>query len=731
MRSASPLLRPLLAVGLVLGIAAWVQATHSPTRGTAAEPGAVLVPFVLESARQLGPVDAQVLVANVGPEGSPLRARRLRVVSEGTTLVDLPLDLDLPGDPRYREANRRIERLPHGHGHGERWFADPDAPEFAGQEVARAWTEVDALLDGLRADLAAGQPAPFAHVDFRLALDRVFAADDPPGTVRELELRVDVEGPGGPAALTVTHPVERLSPPLAVPPSLGSLGFDIHAGDLHVHSCHGEAVGACAPSTDCAAESLQTSGSFTYAQLKSQYQALGMDWFTATDHSYCINSDAEYATIVGECAALTDASFLVVPDIELSSDEEGAQVGSDLGDLLCILGGTAANHMGAHGIDSRKEGGSDGLLGFCNPLFGDALDPFSQNIAKVRAEGGYTIANHPAADSFAWNSFDAAVGIEADGLHGVEIWNGALQTGQGGNVARWVDWLLAGRILYAYSGSDTHDAAFAFGANHVLLDGQSFTIDNLEAALKAGRVFLSNEHQLVLEVDQGGATLPMGTLQALAPGAAADPLTLRVHYNFGADTATVTFFTGRVGDATETVACTSPPLTGSGVFECPATLDPSGRTWFRAYSESPGKAAYTNPVFFLPGSCDYGTYGAGLGGANVAALSSASSPSAGSWNTLDVSGFGPAAGPAFYALSPAQIPAGVPFLGGFLLVGAPFAFTGTGGLVGGAGSFSFPIPSDVVSGGTLYWQAAALDPGQPAGFGFSSGLVMTLCGLLR
>ncbi len=70
-------------------------------------------------------------------------------------------------------------------------------------------------------------------------------------------------------------------------------------------------------------------------------------------------------------------------------------------------------------------------------------------------------------------------------MHGVEIWNGGLQTGQGGNVGLWVDWLLAGRLLYAYGGSDTHDAAFDFGANHVIVDG-ALTDDNLEAALKAG-----------------------------------------------------------------------------------------------------------------------------------------------------------------------------------------------------------------------------------------------------
>ena len=70
-------------------------------------------------------------------------------------------------------------------------------------------------------------------------------------------------------------------------------GYSVHAGDLHVHSCHGEALDACAPSSDCTAESFQTSGSFSYAELRTMYEALGIDWFTATDHSYCINSETE------------------------------------------------------------------------------------------------------------------------------------------------------------------------------------------------------------------------------------------------------------------------------------------------------------------------------------------------------------------------------------------------------------------------------------------------------
>jgi hypothetical protein len=724
---------------LALFATAFVQAARrqDPRAGEAAH--AVLVPFLVEEHRVLGVSDAEVLVANAGPEGTELVLERLRVSAGGLDLVDQALGHRLPGDPRFARANSLIERLPSAERHGKerRAFAAADEAPLAGDAALAAQSEIEALVQAMGRDYAAGLPEPFLALAFPLATDQVFAPEDPPGTRRTLVFTLDYpRAPAGGAAgpletLTLERELVRGRAPLSPPAALKELGFALFAGDLHVHSCHGEALGACAPSTNCAAETFQTSGSFSYAELKSQYQALGLSWFSATDHSYCINSDSEYDLIAGECAALTDAAFVALPDTELSSDEVGPQIGSDVGDLAC-LGTTEANHMGAHGISTRKPGGSDGLLGFCDGLFSDALAPFTANIAAVRAEGGYAIANHPAdGSSFGWNSYAATQGLEAGGLHGVEIWNGATQTGQGGQVGRWVDWLLDGRILYAYSGSDTHDAAFAFGANHVLLE-EPLSATALEKALKAGRSFVSSEHVLVLEILHAGAVLPMGTLEALAPGTSASALTLRVHYNFGADSASITIFRGRVGDAAESVSFASGPLSGEGLLEVSATLDPSSRTWYRAYSEGAGETAYTNPVFFLPGSCAYSAFGAGLGGANTGALTSASSPTIASFNTLQASFPGALGTPVFFAASLVQIPAGAPLLGGFLLIGFPPIFSATGLLAGGQGAFAYQVPNDPgLVGGAVFWQAAALDPGAAQGFAFTNGLALTVCDLLQ
>ncbi|MCZ6597585.1 MAG: hypothetical protein O7B99_08105, partial [Planctomycetota bacterium] len=355
------------------------------------------------------------------------------------------------------------------------------------------------------------------------------------------------------------------------------------------------------------------------------------------------------------------------------------------------------------------------------------------NAAAIRAEGGYPIINHPVdGSSWAWNSKQATQGIEGDQMHGVEIWSGSTQSGQGGHVGDWVDWLLGGRILYCYSGSDTHDAAFAFGANHAVFEGESFTISNLEAALKAGRSFISNGHVLILEAEVDGVVLDMGTLQALSPNQPATSVTVRAHYNFGADTSVITIFRGAVGDPAETSLCQSGPLTGEGVFACNDSLDTVNRTWYRAYSEAGAKTAYTNPVFFLPGSCGFVPYGAGLGGANIATLSSVSSPTVGSIDALDVSGFDPSATSATLGLSNTQIPGGSPLLGGFLLIGLPALFTGNAPLSGGSGSFVFQIPDlPGIAGNTFYWQSVAFDPVFPGNLAFSNALAMAVCTLLQ
>ena len=565
----------------------------------------VIEVHVLDAVRNPLPFVGQLTVHHPGEIQGDIQLTGVEVQNNGSVLWSQDLDISLRGDSEYGDLQGLIERLPegvaphHGDAH-ERVYSDPSDPEFTLLQGLEVRDDVIRRVHALSTRLAAGERPSFTQPRLIVPADQLMFPDAPPGTEVSVDLVLHYTlASGVQRTRSLNHLIQKLP---SLPRVLGNLesgaGYTIHPGDLHVHSCHGEAAGACAPSDNCAAESFQLSGSLSVAEIKTQFQALGVDWFTSTDHSYCVDTDAEYAAVVSECAAIVDANFIAIPDMELSSEEQGPQTGSDLFDLLCLFG-PSANHMGAHGISTRLYGGDSGFLGFCNGLFSTALNGFINNISDVNAQGGWTIANHPAAGELGWNSREATVGQEAGGLHGVEVWNGTSMSGQGGGVGAWVDWLLAGRRLYAYSGSDTHDEAHGFGANCALVDG-AFTQANLEDALRAGRSFISNGPGLVIEVGYGGADLEMGTVQSLPYPVPSAPVEVRAHFDTVGASGTVTLFRGQVGAAGEVVMGISPGQTGVGTYSVAMSLIASSRSWVRAYFESDDGAlvAYSNPIFF-------------------------------------------------------------------------------------------------------------------------------------
>ncbi len=363
-----------------------------------------------------------------------------------------------------------------------------------------------------------------------------------------------------------------------------------YSGDLHVHSCKDEASffgeRGC---PDCQAESINFGDDNTLLDLKEQYQALGAGWFTITSHSYCIEQSSEYEQVWSECQALSDESFLVIPDTELQSTEEGPQIGEDMGNLICPDG---VNHTGAHFITSHKPGGMDGFLEVCD----DPLYSFLDNISWIRSENGFGIVNHPSDFTWGWNSIDLLSDRENDGYHGIEIWNGPTGGGQGGYVAFWVDRLLEGKKFYAYSGSDTHDDVYDFGWNHALVFGP-LSRASLRTSLKNGRLYVSN-HQLlgILAYARGAGVSIMGGDLTVAPDV--NSVRLYIISGMGTRTGTVTVFMGRAGFAEEEIIATYDNLTGTELLQLAVPVV-NGPFYLRAYSEVPGESlyAYSNPIW--------------------------------------------------------------------------------------------------------------------------------------
>lgn len=132
----------------------------------------------------------------------------------------------------------------------------------------------------------------------------------------------------------------------------------------------------------------------------------------------------------------------------------------------------------------------------------------------------------------------------------------------------------------------------------------AFTADGLEQAIRAGSVYVSNGPSLVIEVELGGSTIPMGAIHVLPSPVPAVGVTVRAHYDFGAATGRVTLFRGEAGAGSETTLAQSALVTGSGVFEAADGLPAGGSSWYRAYAQDQAvtQTAYSNPVFFRRGS---------------------------------------------------------------------------------------------------------------------------------
>ena len=570
---------------------------------------------------QLGPTEIQILPFGLLPEARftdltvPMQVQLYNSGDAAVKLVDLRVqtpegkllaataldNLVLQGDQgAVQEIYMDMERVDpdFSHRHKNRIYIPledrtPLGPEAEAEAMRR-------VIDGVNNLKHTGAPQ-LHNAAFELDLEELFGADAQAGDIAPYEILISYDSGVGAVQQTVlSHSMVKI-PHFLAPPAghwsyqRGSAGSWV-VGDLHVHNCRDEAINGC---DSCAAESTNITGSFTNAQLKTQFQAIGFDWFSSTTHSYCINSNTEFNAVLTESQTLSDPSFVMLASTEVSGAEQGPQTGNDSADLLCALGfgDHDVHHMGAHNINTRKLGGRDGLLDFCdNPMNNQGT-----NASTTNSEGGFTVAHHPASSFWAYNSTGWMAGQESNSVRGVEVWNGSEGLGSWQAFHRnwWVDRMTEGMILYPYSGSDTHDTAYNFGAVHTWLPA-SLDNDNLTTALRSGNSYLSNGPFLEATLNDGGSrSLPMGG-KASASASRIPPnfqVYVDVSYNVDLSGSTITVYRGEVGVG-ETVIHQGSGYTGGGSFQVQDTF-PTGSCWYRAevhngnYSES----ALTTPMF--------------------------------------------------------------------------------------------------------------------------------------
>ncbi|KAA3614383.1 MAG: hypothetical protein DWQ01_01380 [Planctomycetota bacterium] len=598
----SPL--PLIACAGALGLGALasLDAVPEPLEWG---PGPVhLLPFgLMDEVRDPAyQVPMQVQAYHEGQGGVHLLA--LEVFGPGGQEVDR---LDLQGerlegdDGLLKGFHQMLERLNPdiSHRHRQRLFLPlKDRPKLSPEQEGDLLQQV--LKESERLRRQGGQQ--ISNLKFSVDLNRLFPMDALPGDSVPLEIVLHYEDAQGQSQSVRYRHAVRLLPPFLGPPSgwqAGRGGGFWATGDLHVHNCRDQALLGC---PNCAAESFNVTGAYTNADLKPQYQSLGFSFFSTTTHSYCINNDTEFQLIASEASSLDDPQFQVVLGTELTCRETGPQSGADINDAVCLLGGnffTGINHMGGHFLQTRKPGGQEGFLDNCDsPLYDQSV-----NVSEVNAEGGFTIANHPGGDTISFNSVSWFRGLESGQAHGTEIWNGGQFNANFDHKKWWVDRLLEGKFTYPYSGSDTHDAAYNFGAVHTWVEG-ALSDQSLRDALKSGRHYLSNGPFLSGRLfDNGGRSLEMGQYVIVAASSVPPnyPVSYEVSYNIGTDTADIYVFRGTVGDASEVEVQVFQGLTGSGTVTAVTTVPTNGSSWYRAELSGAGGslAAYTSPSFVV------------------------------------------------------------------------------------------------------------------------------------
>ncbi len=584
------------------------ETAEAPRAGVTAQVSLWTRLFVLDAVRKRVDTVGSLEVNYPSTRGRDVRITSLELVYNDRTYVNNPLSVSISGDGGwYSDLNRDMEKLPPETSYlytNRRSFPLDHYKTLSPEERNVIHEDVLRRIESAREDPYFALHPPTELIKFTVPLTEMLSSEEfRPGVVIPMVVRLRYESEQGDGTLELTHEMTVLEPlPRGPEGVITQEDGDVinyqgtwHYGDLHVHDCKDEAsiIGERGCPT-CMAETLNWGDDNSLQEMKNQYIAMGSDWFTITSHSYCVESASEYNGIHSQANQLSGPSFLLMPDTELTSEEEGPQEGSDEGDLICWNG---SNHMGAHWINSWKPGGQDGLLEICN----DPISGFSSNIRDVRSEGGFGVINHPTAPNWGWNSYVNTHGFtHSDGLQGVEIWNGPTMQGSGAAVGWWVRKLLDGEPMYAYGGSDTHDDVFECGWNHVYVMGD-FNKENLKEGLVRGRLYISNYQTLVVLIHDiatdrrammgGGLTVDAGS-----------DVEVPIYYDFGTRTGTVTLYRGVVGESSETVIDQELSVAGSGWLYIPDTAPlTADLVYYRAYSSVTSGgiySAYTNPVWY-------------------------------------------------------------------------------------------------------------------------------------
>jgi len=339
-----------------------------------------------------------------------------------------------------------------------------------------------------------------------------------------------------------------------------SVANTIYVGDLHVHSNLSSVAAGCALESDNAQ-------GYTLTQIKTRAKALGMNFISISDHGYCLDSN-KWKKSQTESARLSDSGFLFSSGEEISVDED------------CI-GGSDSGHLGSAFLNSV-------ILPSPNNWF--PRSPGSQSgINLVNQQGGISIINHPKMTAWDWKCINSSKNVS-----GIEIWNG-LAADQ--NVINWwvKDFLLKGKKVYGYGGSDSHEPDLTKTTSmmglvyNVVYSG---SLSGIKTALKNGNSYLTNNGAFNFVISVSGINYGPGENVSSYKGAA---LAIKAGYNVNSG-CSLRLCRGVIGNVSE-VCYNIKFISGSGIVNMMDWMDKKGG-YYRAecYGDST-RRIITNPIW--------------------------------------------------------------------------------------------------------------------------------------
>lgn len=207
-------------------------------------------------------------------------------------------------------------------------------------------------------------------------------------------------------------------------------------------------------------------------------------WLRADLHCHTRFSDgASWPEEMLSAAAEAGLDVLAITD---HNSANAATPPPENGELPLLLPGVEVTTYGGH----WNVWGGRGWYEFRDPT-GPAIQ---DAVNRAIADGAFVSVNHPKPFGPPW-AYDGVTGFQA-----VEVWNGPWEGRNVLALAYWEDMLRQGKRLIAVGGSDTHvldgqrhnPAAPRLGQSTTwigLEPGQSRTVANVLAALRAGRCF--------------------------------------------------------------------------------------------------------------------------------------------------------------------------------------------------------------------------------------------------